>query len=424
MESKKSINSQKRWEIVRDPIYGDIRIKQPTLVALIHTPEFNRLRNIFQTPSVSPIFPGATCTRFLHCLGAFYLVCQILNNASFATNISDSDKLKVKIACLLHDIGHGPLSHTFEEVNALPGVKFHHEKVARRFITNPASKIYQILRANFKNEADIDDIIDMINGSSHHPLAVLVNSQADTDRMDYLVRDNWFAGTGYGYVDSQFLVRNIRFDAEQQRVYFVDKAIFSLENYLVGRYHMHTQVYNHPVAHGFNLLFRMIMRRIFDLWQQQFRFSNPHIQLLIEVFRNNISYQNLLRFDDYFLTEVLTSLKQETDQILQFLGRAWTQRVFFCQVKKIEQQKKIKAAIKTKFGAAGLRYLLIIDAHAQRSQLLIYDHEHKSPILIRNANTGRILPISQHSRLIAALVKMQPVTARQQTVFAIQQLSL
>lgn len=176
--------------VIRDPIYGDIVILNPLIQKIIRTREFLRLSHIGQTPSVSAIFPGATGSRFLHCIGAYHLAEKIFAHKSFQVhNFAAKTILKVKIACLVHDIGHGPLSHTFEEINYLPEVHFSHEKNAMYFLKDPQSQIYQLLKQSL-TDRDIDDITAMISGRSKHPLSVLVSSQIDTDRMDYLMRDN------------------------------------------------------------------------------------------------------------------------------------------------------------------------------------------------------------------------------------------
>lgn len=244
--------------IIRDPVHGDITIVDDVVEAIIGTSDFQRLRRIYQMSGAALAFPGATHNRFSHSVGVYHLVSKILASVNFKSlDISSREKAVLRIAGLLHDVGHGAFSHTFEQIRAIiPNVQSH-EYYSAQIVLDHRTEINKVLKTYGFTSAEIVDIANIIQGKKEAPaLSVLINSQIDADRMDYLKRDDLYSGTGYGNLDIDFLIRNMEFNLVEEVITFRSKAIFSIENYLIGRYHMYYQIYHHNISLGFDALFR------------------------------------------------------------------------------------------------------------------------------------------------------------------------
>ena len=189
--------------VIRDPVHGDIEIHEQLIKDLIDTASFQRLRRIKQLAGSELAFPGATHTRFTHSIGVYHLIQLVLKQPAFR-DFSKQAQLIITVAGLLHDIGHGPYSHTFEVLVNINSQMQSHEMYAVQLINDQTSDINLVLKKYFV-ASEIQIICDVILGKAHHHflLADLVSSQLDMDRIDYLLRDDRFAGTGYGYIDAQ-----------------------------------------------------------------------------------------------------------------------------------------------------------------------------------------------------------------------------
>jgi len=235
----------KKPMIIRDSIHGDIYVEDEAIYEIINTPEFQRLRRLSQLGGAQFAYPGATHTRFSHSLGVYYVIGEFLKNPYFAEATTEKEKLLVKIAGLLHDIGHGPFSHSFEGIT-----KKSHEDYSVAIIKNPEGNIAKILKKHRINPEDVADIIE--GNYKNEYVSLLVSSQLDADRLDYLKRDAYYAGVNYASIDVSFLVRNVMI--VEDKIAYSTKAIYAIESYLLGRYHMFKQVYNHKISIAFDTL--------------------------------------------------------------------------------------------------------------------------------------------------------------------------
>lgn len=258
---------------IRDPVHGSIQIAKEEIAILEH-PFFQRLRNIKQLGFTEFIFPGATHTRYLHSIGVMDVSSKVFDKV-FPKSQGNSELLRLKetvrLACLLHDIGHAPLSHTTEFV--MPHVDL--LKLPERFKTHNGQATHEdytiksivdsSFTSSFKDVADkfgIDCfcVADLILGATSNPdyftyqginyfplLQQMVSSEMDCDRMDYLLRDSYFCGVSYGKFDLDWIIDNLRSCLVGNEAYLgiSERAVATFDDFLLCRFHMFLMVYFH-----------------------------------------------------------------------------------------------------------------------------------------------------------------------------------
>ncbi|WP_313470216.1 HD domain-containing protein, partial [Carnobacterium sp.] len=219
-------------QVFRDPVHDYIHVQHQVILDLIGTREFQRLRRIKQLGTST--FHGAEHTRFTHSLGVYEIARRICDN--FARNFpektpgdggwDDSERLVVLCAALLHDIGHGPYSHTFERI-----FKTDHEAITVEIIMSPQTEVHQILASIAVDFPE--KVASVIQKTYPHPQVVqLISSQIDADRMDYLLRDAYFTGVNYGTFDLTRILRVIR--PYKDGIAFQISGMHAVEDYIVS----------------------------------------------------------------------------------------------------------------------------------------------------------------------------------------------
>ncbi|MBY7703816.1 HD domain-containing protein [Vibrio harveyi] len=180
-------------KVIRDNVHGDIYFDHPIYIEIINSSEMQRLRRILQLAGSQFAYPSATHTRFSHCIGVYHVLKQFLKNNDFKM-IDEKDQMLVKLAGLLHDVGHAAFSHTFERITNKS-----HESYTTEIIKNVDGNINKILK---KYDIDPDDIVAIIEGTyKNNIINLLVSSQIDADRFDYLIRDSYNCGVDYATLD-------------------------------------------------------------------------------------------------------------------------------------------------------------------------------------------------------------------------------
>ncbi len=240
-------------KIINDPLYGFLTIPTATVFDVIEHPFFQRLRRIRQLGMSELVYPGAVHTRFQHALGAMNLMIQCIQSLR-AKNIaiSDEEAEATYLGILLHDIGHGPYSHTLEH-SIVQGVN--HEKIS--------DILMQKLNEEFDGKLDL--AIDIFNFRySQKPfLSQLISSQLDMDRLDYLLRDSFFTGVSEGVVGAERLINMLH--VHQGQLVVEEKGIYSVEKFLVARRLMYWQVYMHKTVTAADQLLISILKRARDI---------------------------------------------------------------------------------------------------------------------------------------------------------------
>lgn len=271
-----------RFVVICDPVHGEIPISELEQ-QLVDSPSFQRLRNLKQLGLASLVYPNATHTRFAHSLGVFRIMSRVIELLEDKGHFDQDDKRKMRIAALLHDIGHYPYSHLMEFIDrdekfrpnllvknaaaSAPPKKRDrypkHEKIGQLIVTKRPD-VTEILQA-----AGIDplEIASIISGEHSNPAYNrLMKSSLDMDRMDYLVRDSLGTGVPYGHIDLHYLLSNL--DVVKQKdedgreiadVILAAKASTAAEHFLIARYFMHKVVYFHKTTFGFEALLRHIL---------------------------------------------------------------------------------------------------------------------------------------------------------------------
>ncbi|ACU78817.1 HD domain-containing protein [Mycoplasma mycoides] len=379
-------------KVIRDNVHGDIYFDDVIYIQLINTYEMQRLRRILQLAGTQLAYPSATHTRFSHCIGTYYILKEFFKNKAFL-KISSYEQKLVKIAGLLHDIGHGAFSHTFEKITHK-----NHEQYTSEIILNKKGNIYPILK---KHHINPQDIVDIINGTYKNKIInLLVSSQIDADRFDYLKRDSISCGVDYATLDFKWMIRNAFIIGD--KIVFPKKTIYAIESYLLGRYHMYQQVYNHKTSTIFDAMFISWFKRVTDLFNNNYKFKdNRIIELFINVFNNkDIDLDAYLKIDDYLMFDIFKNCSSEKDVILSDLSKRLTDRKLFT----IRDEKLInKTTLINKLNKLGLDptyYLLEANIRPLSMYNPVIKNNKDENIYLYDSNNQQVHELSYYSKLV------------------------
>jgi HD superfamily phosphohydrolase len=341
---------------LRDPVHGLIVFNETKIDMLawrlIDTPEFQRLRRIRQLGVSEFTFPGAVHTRFTHSIGVFHtarMLVEVVDRETKRLGQEPSpERAEVAlIAALLHDLGHGPFSHTFEAVQASRGVKKRHEKWTAEIIRSPAGRLQPLLeehRAGFTEEVasllekeDPEDIYHAV-----------VSSSFDADRLDYLRRDRLMTGTGAGAIDFDWLKDNIRvaeieIDAPEEEVgeprkvptfCLTEKALPAAEQFLLARFTLSEQVYFHKATRCVEHMIGKMLRAIARLAsgnraeRKKLRLADDHPLLRFFV-KGGETVENYLALDDALIFGSLEPLSKAADSVVSEMAARLRERKLY-----------------------------------------------------------------------------------------------
>jgi len=231
---------------IRDGIHGFISLNELEQ-KIVQEPHFQRLRFIHQLGTTDWVYPSAVHSRFEHSLGVFHLACIVVDRIQKYLPLTDQDIEIFKVACLLHDIGHGPFSHVLEEAS-LFGAGLDHEKMGQKIIEK--TRIGKLVTRELGQDS-YNRLTYIIRGKEAVPTSRadmvfhdLLAGQAGIDRMDYLLRDSHFLGVKYGNYDLQRLLETLRYN-DDDGLHWEEGGIHALEQFILARYFMFTEVYFH-----------------------------------------------------------------------------------------------------------------------------------------------------------------------------------
>jgi HD superfamily phosphohydrolase len=318
------MSTQNKRKIINDPVFGFINIPTDFHYDIIQHPYFQRLNRIKQLGLASLVYPGAQHTRLQHSLGAMFLTNEAIKQLrSHGHEITNEEADAVLGAILLHDVGHGPLSHVLE--NSITK-NISHEEIS----------IIMMEQINREMDGKLGMALDIFN--NQYPkkfLHQLLSGQLDMDRMDYLRRDSFYSGVSEGNIGSARIIKMLNLKDDQ--LVIEAKGIYSIEQFLIARRLMYWQVYLHKTAVAAEKMLVNILSRAKELALQDVElFASPafHYFLYNEVdkshFLNNpeaLHYFALL--DDSDLTCAIKVWASHNDIVLSTLSKNFTNRQLF-----------------------------------------------------------------------------------------------
>jgi uncharacterized protein len=328
--------------ILRDPIHGLIAFegeREQVIKPLLATREVQRLRRVRQLGLASLVFPGAEHSRFSHAIGTAHVMCKLLDRIGAVQHaIPEDQRLDAEsrrdalAASLLHDLGHGPFSHLFEEVFADAP---RHEAWTVAMIEEPSTDVHRALERLGAGTAT--RVAALVQGQ--HRLAYLghaVSGTLDVDRCDYLLRDSHMTGVRYGMFDLEWLLQALSFgeieeqDGSRRCVLSIEgrKGLPPIEGFFLARNYMYQQLYHHKAVRAAEVLVRAIFARAMELLRAGVDLGGSTPRAFAEIARGaRPSLEAYLELDDAALTSAIATFQHATDPVLSDLCRRLLARV-------------------------------------------------------------------------------------------------
>lgn len=355
---------------IRDPLHNLITFQanefEHVMWRVIQTRPFQRLRRIKQLGFSEFVYPGATHSRFAHSLGVFHVarkLMQIIKRHLGQSRYLETRAHQAIAAALVHDLGHGPFSHVFEEVGRRLDLRLaNHEAVSDAIIRD--GEVADTL--NELGSGFCGDVASIIKAAGPGNIySAVVSSQFDADRLDYMQRDRLMTGTQQGAIDFEWLLANIEVgevpsgvDEESlgpvETFVLGPKAIFAAEAYVLGLFQLYPSVYFHKTTRGAEKLFTELLCRVVGLIRDG---STKHTGLavrhpLVQFARNADDLGAVLRLDDVVLSGALALMAEAEDGSVSDLARRLRDRTFY---KAVDVRERIKQELRAKAGRKGKR---------------------------------------------------------------------
>jgi uncharacterized protein len=386
-------------KVFKDPVHRYIHVRDKIIWDLIGTKEFQRLRRIKQLGTTYLTFHGAEHSRFNHSLGVYEIIRRIIDDVFVGReHWNHSERLLCLCAALLHDLGHGPFSHSFEKVFHLDHEDFTQaiilgdtevNKVLCRMGDDFPKKVAEVIAKTYKNKLVVS----------------LISSQIDADRMDYLLRDAYYTGVSYGNFDMERILRVMR--PREDQVVIKRSGMHAVEDYIMSRYQMYWQVYFHPVTRSAEVILTKILHRAKKLHEDGYSFKTKPVHFY-SLFQERINLEEYLRLDEAVILYYFQEWQHETDAILSDLCRRFVNRNLFKYVEfspTNEQMKKL-LELNALFKKAGIdpEYYLVVDSSSD----LPYDfyrpgeEGERLPIYLLMPN-GELRELSRESAIVDAI---------------------
>ncbi|OGI08127.1 MAG: hypothetical protein A3I68_08885 [Candidatus Melainabacteria bacterium RIFCSPLOWO2_02_FULL_35_15] len=400
-----TLKASYRQRTFLDPIHGPIKfnLNDPIdylLTQIIDTKEFQRLRRIRQMGLGWFTFHGAEHTRFGHSIGAMFIAKKII--AHLSDNFEEINKYKARIlvSALIHDIGHGPFSHTSEKL-----LSFNHEDWTRKIIQGD-SKVHKFLIEFDKNF--LSDVIEIMSGKEtglSRILSQIISSYVDCDRLDYLHRDSYYVGVPYGLTGSERIIASFEVDKESKRLVINENiGLDAVIHYLHARYSMYQQVYQHKKNLACDFLLRKIIERLKEI--------NPKTINTVLYDWLNADDKPVLRMDDFYLMSCIQDISEDPtgEKVLKDLSNRFTVRNLFKSLefrqevitdKITEVLEKLKPVSKNK--GFDPNFYLGIEQSASTPYEPYQVTDKTSKTIFIKQNNGIVRELSEVSGLVKAL---------------------
>ncbi|WP_454308165.1 HD domain-containing protein [Staphylococcus hominis] len=307
-------------KVFKDPIHKYVHVKDQLIWDLIKTKEFQRLRRIKQLGTLYLAFHTAEHSRFGHSLGVYEIVRRMIDESFVGREAwNNKDRPLALCAALLHDLGHGPFSHSFEKI-----FNTDHEAFTQEIITGN-TEVNEVLSR--VSETFPQEVADVINKTHKNKLVIsMISSQIDADRMDYLQRDAYFTGVSYGTFDMERTLRLMR--PSKDEVLIKESGMHAVENFIMSRYQMYWQIYFHPVSRGGEVLLNNCLKRVKQLYKEDYQFK-MYPKEFIPFFEGTITIDQYVELDEVTVLFYLKKWIHEEDEILSDLARRFINRDLF-----------------------------------------------------------------------------------------------
>lgn len=385
-------------KVFKDPVHRYVHVRDQAIWDLIKTREFQRLRRIKQLGTTYLVFHGAEHSRFNHSLGVYEIVRRIVDDVfKGRPEWDENERLLVLCAALLHDLGHGPFSHAFENV-----FETDHEYFTRQILLGDTEVNEVLLRVA---EDFPEKVAQVIEKTYPNELVVsLISSQIDADRMDYLQRDAYYTGVSYGHFDMERIMRVMR--PRKNGVVIKESGMHAVEHYIMSRYQMYLQIYFHPVSRSAEVVLNHILKRVKFLWEQGYQFKQQpkHFETF---FKGNVSLEDYIALDESIMLAYFQFWMHEDDEILSDLSRRFVNRKLFQYVNLNPLEKpEVYSELCRLFTEAGIdpEYYLVHDSTSD----LPYDFYRpgiegtKKPIFLLMKD-GQQQELSEQSLIVEAI---------------------
>jgi hypothetical protein len=358
--------------LLRDPVHGLIAFKsevESVVPRLLDCREVQRLRRIRALGLASLAYPGGEHSRFAHAIGSAHVMRRYLDRvAALAEDVPPHDRIDDEhamialAAALLHDLGHGPYSHTFEAV--IPGMP-RHELWTSRILLDPDTDVHRALAAiDPTMPAKVDRLIHGESEIRH--LARAVSGTFDVDRCDYLLRDSYMTGVRYGTLDLDWLLASLRlYVPEGQSAAYLavdgEKGLTAVESFFLARLYMYRQVYLHKAVRSAEVILRALVRRLCELGPQPG--TPPAMEKLLR--GETLTTGEYLDMDDRTLETALYDYCESKDSVLAGLAARIRHRRLFksLRLRPEADSKTVQSRLDAVLAAAdvGPTYLGVVD---------------------------------------------------------------
>lgn len=385
-------------KVFKDPVHRYVHVRDQVIWDLVKTREFQRLRRIKQLGTTYLVFHGAEHSRFSHSLGVYEIVRRIIDDVfKGRPEWDEGERLLVLCAALLHDLGHGPFSHAFENVFETDHEDYTRQillgdtevnKVLLRVADDFPEKVAQVIQKTYPNELVVS----------------LISSQIDADRMDYLQRDAYYTGVSYGHFDMERIMRVMR--PRDNGVVIKESGMHAVEHYIMSRYQMYLQIYFHPVSRSAEVILNHVLKRVKALWQEGYQFKQQPNHF-VPFFKNEVTLEEYLALDENIMLAYFQFWMHEEDAILSDLSSRFINRKLFQYVNLNPfDQSEIYEELSRLFTKAGVdpNYYLVHDSTSD----LPYDfyrpgdEQTKKPIFLLMQD-GSQRELSEQSQIVEAI---------------------
>ncbi|CAI2566792.1 hypothetical protein AKUH3B110M_02910 [Apilactobacillus kunkeei] len=395
-----------REKVFRDPVLNYIYVQHQVILDLINTKEFQRLRRIKQLGPASYTFHGAEHSRFTHSLGVYEITRRICDGflRNYPSKASgdglwdDSQRLVALCAALLHDIGHGAYSHTFEHIFGT-----NHEAITQEIITSEKTEVNQVLsKISPSFPKEVASVID--HTYPNKQVVQMISSQCDADRMDYLLRDAYNTGANYGNFDLTRILRVMR--PYEGGICFEINGMHAVEDYIISRLQMYMQVYFHPVSRSMEVILSHLLQRAKELASQLDKNDRLTPHLLMPFFKNDFTIDDYLKLDDGVLNTYFINWIDSDDKILSDLADRFINRK---PLKSVEYNNETESLIPTmqkwiqEAGFETTYYTAINNSFDLPYDAYDPNKKHHATQIELRRNDGTMIELSKISQLVSAV---------------------